>query len=130
MVRAEFAAYQSSHLSVMCTYIEPSAQSKCARAVAGVSSSGATYRNFSLGYIAVKGTRSLVGTLGTDCEPQASPTCVTNSDPAAGFSSAESFDTLYNQALASAASPAHEYALITCVEVGGRWYVYLPPGSF
>jgi hypothetical protein len=105
-------------------------QSKCSSAVAGLTASGVSYTNFALGFIAIKGTQALVGTRGTDCEPNVTPRCVTNSDPAAIFASSKSFDDLYSESVASQASPGHAYALIPCVQVASRWYVFLPASSF
>jgi hypothetical protein len=129
-VTAELAAFTAGRLSETCVYVEPSVQSKCASAVAGQSTGGATFTSFSLGYIAVKGQQALVGFLGTDCEPQAQPTCITNSDPAAKFTSGKDFDALYAAEVAGGASPVHAYDLIPCVQVGSKWYIYFPPGTF
>jgi hypothetical protein len=130
VVKAELAAFTSGRLAAMCNYLEPAVQARCSSAVAGQTDTGALYTNFALGYIASKGTQALVGTLGTDCEPNASPTCVTNSDPAAVFSSDKTFDLLYSEAVASQSSSGHAYALIPCVKVGSNWYVYLPANGF
>lgn len=129
-VKAELAAFTSGHLSSMCSYIEPSVQSKCSSAVAGVPAAGVSYEHFALGFIAIRGTQALVGTLGTDCEPNMSPRCVTNSDPASIFSSYKTFDSLYSEAVASEAAPQHAYALIPCVKVASHWYVFLLDSSF
>jgi hypothetical protein len=114
----------------MCQYFEPSVQSKCSTDTAGKTAPASSYRNFSLGYIAVKGTKALVATLGTDCEAGTSPQCVTNSDPASIFSSAKSFDTLWTESVAAAISPVHAYSLIPCVQTDSHWYLYLPPSTF
>ena len=129
VVKAQLTAFLSGHLSAMCPYYQPAIQSKCSTALGTRSVSGITYKNFALGYIAIKGNQALVATLGTDCEPGVQPTCVTNGDPAAGFTSGQSFDTLYTTAIASEASPVHAYSLLTCVKVGSHWYVYLPPST-
>ena len=84
----------------------------------------------SLSYIAVKGTQALVATVGTDCQSDARPKCITNRNPATFFSSRHTFNALYTSAVASEASPVHKYSLITCVKVGSQWYVYQPPGAF
>jgi hypothetical protein len=68
--------------------------------------------------------------VGTECESDAHPKCITNHDPAKFFSSGHSFKSLYKSALASEASPVHMYSLITCLKVGGQWYIYEPPSVF
>jgi hypothetical protein len=117
-------------LTDACQYVEPAVQAQCSHLFAGHTLPGATLMNFSLGDIAVKGTEALVGTLGTDCQPEVLPHCVTNTDPAAEFSSGRTFDQLWAHAVESGSSPVHAYDLEPCVEVGSRWYAYLSPSMF
>jgi hypothetical protein len=129
VVEAEFAATDGGHLAQGCAYLEPAVQMKC-------SSDAATAPPFSiqdhlsLGYIAVKGTQALVALVGTDCQSDARPRCITNRNAATFFSSRHTFSALYRSALASEASPVHKYSLITCVRVGSQWYEYEPPRLF
>lgn len=73
-----------------------------------------------IGYVAVDGTRALVGFTGKICSPGSSPECVANTDPAAIFSSGGTFGSLWAQTVNWTSSSA--YALLPCVEVGGKWY--------
>ena len=88
-----------------------------------------TTTGFSLGYVAVDGDRALVGFTGTVCQPGQHPECVTNRDPAAIFSTAKPFATLWTESIASANSPILSYALTPCMRISGRWYLYSPTGQ-
>lgn len=74
-----------------------------------------------IGYVAIDGTRALVGITGKICSPGSRPECVTNTDPAAIFSTRETFATLWARTVSPASG--NTYALEPCVEVGGKWYV-------
>jgi hypothetical protein len=113
-----------------CRYFEPSAQAECRKIIAGVPSADlGTVTRFSLGYVAVDGDRALVGFTGTECQPGQQPECVTNRDPAAIFSTAQSFAALWTESVASANSPVLGYALTPCLKIGGLWYVLFPTGT-
>ena len=73
-----------------------------------------------IGYVAIDGTRALVGYTGTICTPGDTPECTTNTDPAAIFSTGYTFAWLWEQT----AGPdfSHMYALLPAVEVDGKWY--------
>jgi hypothetical protein len=110
-----------------CTWYPPSAQASCQAAVAKVpAGSGGTMRNFALGYVAVNGNEALVGTTGTSCSPDATPTCESNDDPAAVFAQAKPFPELWAESVAADLSTTNSYQLTTCVKVGDKWYVYSP----
>ena len=116
---------EAGDFAAVCGLLEPSAQALCTLTGTG-GSSGESYQNFGLGYIAVDGTEALVGTVGTFCDPTETPTCMTNSDPAAIFSSGQSFATLFSQAVAAANSTSNIYSLAPCIEIGGQWYLDIP----
>ena len=129
VVEAQFAAVDGGKVAEGCAYFQPAVQAKCSAATANVPPLS-IQDQLSLGYIAVKGTHALVSTVGTDCQSEARPKCITNRNPATFFSSRHPFDALYKSALASEASPVHKYSLITCVKVGSQWYVYGAPSTF
>ena len=129
VVEASFAAQDGGHLAQTCAYFQPAVQMKCSAAVAKLPPLS-IQDQMSLGYIAVKGTHALVSTVGTDCQSEALPKCITNRNPATFFSSRHAFNALYTAAVASEVSPVHKYSLITCVKVGSQWYVYSPPNAF
>jgi hypothetical protein len=73
-----------------------------------------------IGYVAIDGTRALVGYTGAICTPGDTPACTTNTDPAAVFDAGYTFSWLWEQTPGPDFS--HTYALLPCVEVGGKWY--------
>jgi hypothetical protein len=115
--------------TALCSYLLPSAQSKC-RTVFGSVSPGMLAakmpfaKNFRLGYVAIDGTKALIGTTGEECEPGQSPECYTNNSPAAIFNSGKSFSALWNTAVAETnnSNSPNVYTLSPCLEVGGKWY--------
>jgi hypothetical protein len=80
-----------------------------------------SFESIKIGYVAIDGTRALVGITGKICSPGSTPECVTNTDPAAIFSAGNTFATLWTRT--SRPSTSNTYSLLQCVEVGGRWYV-------
>jgi hypothetical protein len=110
-----------------CSYFPPSAQASCQTLMAEVpAGSGGTMQNFALGYVVVDGNAALVGSTGTSCSPSATPTCSSNTDPAAIFSQAKPFSALWAESVAADLSTTNSYQLIPCVKVGGNWYLYWP----
>lgn len=110
-----------------CTYFPPSAQASCqAVAAAAPAASGGSMQNFALGYVAVDGNAALVGSTGTSCSPDATPSCTSNGDPAAIFSSGKPFTVLWAESVAADLSSSNSYQLVPCVRAGGSWYVYWP----
>jgi hypothetical protein len=110
-----------------CAFFPSSAQATCQAALANVrASAGGTTQNFALGYVAVDGNKALVGSTGTSCDPNATPTCESNDDPAAIFSQAKPFSVLWAESVAADLSPANSYQLMPCVNVAGEWYLYWP----
>jgi len=113
-----------------CRYFEPSAQAECRKLIAEVpGGSEGTMTGFRVGYVAVDRDRALVGFTGTLCVPFEHPECITNRDPAAIFSTARSFATLWAESIVSANSPVLSYALQPCFRIAGRWYLYFPGGA-
>jgi hypothetical protein len=126
VVQAVLETESTSGLAASCPYYTPSFQSECRQLAAKASGSGETdtVKNFHLGYVAVDGDRALVGFTATIC--LSGRGCVTNSDPAAVFSSGESFSALWPQEIAAMNSPTFAYSLANCVKVGDAWYNYPP----
>lgn len=97
------AAEDSGSYTSLCTYYEPSLQSKCHSQVSAeisaspsaVASQIGTIKNLAVGYTAIRGHEALVGGTGTFC---ASGKCSTNTDPAALFSSGKTFSALWSTA--------------------------------
>jgi hypothetical protein len=114
-----------------CGYFLPSAQAQCSQALSAVpAGSTPTVKGLALGYVAIDGTRALVGTAGTYCTTEGGqkPGCFANHDPAAIFSTARPFATLWSQTIA-AENFRPAYSLTPCVEIGGRWYADALPGA-
>jgi hypothetical protein len=109
-----------------CRYEQPSQQSSCRTTFGQVTRSEAaselpTFKHFALGYMAIDGTKALIGVTGTICVPNQKPSCYTNKDPAAILDSGKPFATLWNKAVAA---PANVYSLSPAIEVNGSWYAY------
>jgi hypothetical protein len=112
----------------LCSYVPPSSQSKC-RTVFGSASMSQiagqmpTFKSFGVGYVAIDGTKALVGETGKVCD-SAAHRCYSNGDPAAIFSSGKPFSSLWKTAVAetNSSSDSNTYSLSPCVEIGGKWY--------
>jgi hypothetical protein len=76
-----------------------------------------------IGYVAISGTRALVGFTGKVCPRGATPECVANTNPAAIFSAGNTFAALWTLTVSPKSSSTHSYGLTPCTEVGGKWYV-------
>jgi hypothetical protein len=118
---------ESGQFTADCAYVEPDEQADCTSSLASIgpsamASAAGTAKNFAIGYTAVDGNEALVGTTGTFCSPDSTPSCFTNSDPAAIFSSGKSFATLWSDANSSQTS-SNAYSLAPCIEVNGKWYL-------
>lgn len=124
------AALSANDPATACTYLgsspaaacsEPSGQSARNRLPYGVS--------FKTGYVAVDGTRALVGFTGKICSPGATPlpgatpACIANANPAAIFSARNTFAALWRQATSQDSTGTSAYMLLPCVKSGGKWYV-------
>ena len=136
-VAGDVADIESGQLLADCSYVVPDEQSNCKSSINSVeaslgpsalASAAGTAKNFGLGYTAIDGNEALVGTTGTFCSSDSgssgsSPSCFTNSDPAAILSSGKSFATLWSEANNSNSSSS-TYSLAPCMEVDGKWYLY------
>ena len=121
---------QAGQFQADCAYVVPTDQSECKSSVASaeasvgpsaLASDVGTEKNFAIGYTVIDGDKALVGTTGTFCsDSSGSPSCFTNSDPAAIFSTGKSFATLWSEANNST---SNGYSLAPCLEVGGKWYL-------
>jgi len=117
-------ALSSGHVADFCRYEQPSVQSSCNATMSQVTPAEVkgqlpTFKNVRLAYVAIDGTKALIGLTGTICLPKQTPSCFTNNDPAAIFDSGKPFATLWSEA-ESAASNA--YSLSPAVEINGSWY--------
>jgi hypothetical protein len=133
LVKSYVTVANSGKISGLCQFVEPAGTSACDKALAAASgSNGALLSHFALGYVAIDGDRAVVGLTGTNCNPTEKPTCSTNRDPAALFSSGRSFAALYAQAVASQNPDTanNDYSLAPCVRVDGKWYIEVPPNDF
>jgi len=132
VVLAYTAAVSASNYQALCATVAPDAQSDCNKATAGAKPSGTKDTNIEIGYVAVEGNEALVGFTGTNCDPNDSPKCNTNSDPAAILSSGKPFDQLYSAAEASVVSTTTNgaYSLGPLIQVNGDWYLNIPDSYF
>jgi hypothetical protein len=115
-----------------CGYVDPTAQASCKSSLTQAPKDQLPYfKNEALGYVVTHGTQALAGITGSLCAPGSTPECSsTNSDPAAIFSSAKPFATLWSQALAASnSSNSNAYSLAPCIEVSGQWYIDISSSS-
>lgn len=119
-------ALSAGPITDFCKYEQPSQQSSCRSTFGQVTKSEVasqlpTFKNFALGYLAIDGTKALIGVTGTICVPNQKPSCYANKNPAAILDSGKPFATLWRQAVAA---PANVYSLSPAIEVDGSWYAY------
>jgi hypothetical protein len=79
--------------------------------------------SFKIGYVAISGTRALVGFTGEICSPRTTPKCLANTNPAAIFSTGNTFAALWTLTVSPNFNDTSPYTLLPCVKVGGKWYV-------
>jgi hypothetical protein len=116
------AALSSKDLTATCeyAYAYANAVAQCETQLSRVPPDQVPYSvSVKISYVAIDGTRALVGITGKICSPGNRPECVTNADPAAIFSTGNTFTALWAQ---TANTSGNIYALLPCVEVGGKWY--------
>jgi hypothetical protein len=125
-------ALNAKKYTAVCSYLLPSTQSKCRTTFGSVSPSLLATKmpfakNAGLGYVAIDGTKALIGTTGEYCAPGQSPECFTNNSPAAILNSGKSFSALWKTTVAETNNPnsPNVYTLSPCLEVGGKWYADL-----
>jgi hypothetical protein len=126
VAKAVIGSINAGKLSVYCQLVEPSVQETCGQAIAHVTSTGEDFKNIALGYVAIDGDQALVGMTGTFCNTHAKPTCTTNADPAAIFSSAKPFATLFGDEVSAGNDNSNAYSLFPTVKVGPDWYLDIP----
>jgi hypothetical protein len=80
-----------------------------------------------IGYVAISGTRALVGFTGKICSSGATPECMANTNPAAIFSAGNTFAALWTLTVSPNSSDTSSYGLLPCSEAGGKWYVGTRP---
>jgi hypothetical protein len=122
----ELAALSSKDPAALCEYAYAYASpvARCEAQTSRTSLNQAPYfTSVKIGYVAIDGTRALVGFTGKVCSPGKTPECVTNADPSAIFSTGDTFTTLWAHTVNSPNSPSSDaYTLLPCAEVGGKWY--------
>ena len=79
-----------------------------------------TYKNVVVTYTAIDGNEALVNITGTVCDPSQTPSCTSNSDPAAVLDSGKPFTTLWAESVASSGG----YTPFVMTKVNGKWYNY------
>jgi hypothetical protein len=129
--QGEISALNAGKPAGACPYFPPSTQAQCRKALAGApDGSGVTYKDSALGYVAIDGTKALVGSTGTFCAAAQTPQCGSNDNAAAIFDTAKPFAVLWAQALAAdSLSAQNSYSLAPCVKIGSKWYNWSPPDS-
>jgi len=121
---------ESGQYAKICDVVQPSAQSQCESDLSSVAPSAIaslmpTFKNYEISYTAIQGDEALVGATGTICAPDQTPSCETNSDPAAIFDSGKSFAALWT---AATNASSNAYGLSQEIKVNGTWYGYSPSG--
>ena len=118
------AALSARDPATACEYMSVSSAPQCKAALGQISRSRLAYGvSFKIGYVAVIGTRALVGYTGKICSPGARHECTANTHPAAVFSAGNTFAALWEQTVHPNSDDNSSYRLLPCVEVGGKWYV-------
>jgi len=118
------AAVSSKDPATFCDY-EDDVSSRCKAVLSEIPRNQLPYGvSLKIGYVAVSGTRALVGFTGKMCWPGTIPACVANTNPALGFSAGGTFAALWAKAVnLDSVSATSFYRMQPCVEVGGKWYV-------
>lgn len=118
----------SQKFTQLCAYVPPSTQSKCksifsSASTGMIASQMPTFDNFKIGYVAIDGTKALVGETGKVCA-KGKTECDSNTDPAAIFSSGKPFSALWTESVSetNSSSDSSKYSLSPCREIGGKWY--------
>ena len=116
---------EAGDFAKFCSYLPPSQQGGCNSTLSGVPAASLktempTYKNVVVTYTAIDGNEALVGVTGTICDPNQTPSCISNSDPAAFFDSGKPFPTLWSESVANSSS----YTPAPMTKVNGKWYIY------
>jgi hypothetical protein len=124
VVQGIVTANATNQLASGCAYVEPSFEAQCSQdAASALASQIVSVKNFAIGYVVIDGTQALVGYTGTTCGADLAPQCETNTNPAAIFSTGQSFQTLWTEANDFNSSNANTYSLYPCIEINGQWYI-------
>jgi hypothetical protein len=110
----------------ICDLLQPSQQARCtsefgSAQASAIATAMPTFKNLRVSYAAIDGAEALVGMTGTICSPDQTPSCVSNSDPAAIFDSGKPFSALWTESVSAASSA---YSLTPMIEFDGKWYGY------
>ena len=119
------ASANAADIAKFCSYFPPSEQDYCnstysAIPAASLKSQMLTSKNVVVTYTAIDGDEALVNITGTVCDPSQTPSCTSNSDPAAVLDSGKPFTTLWAESVASSGG----YTPFVMTKVNGRWYNY------
>ena len=123
------AALSSKDPATACDYVfvDPAAAG-CTAQIGQTRRNQLSYSvSFKIGYVAISGTHALVGFTGKKCSPGVTHECMANTNPAAIFSTGNTFAALWTQTVNAAFNSPSSYRLQPCVEAGGKWYVGLGP---
>jgi hypothetical protein len=114
----------------VCDYILYGPRARCRTDYSRVTRGQLPYAvSVKTGYVAIDGTRALLGYTGELCSPGSIPRCIANDNPAAIFSAGRSFGALWTLTVNPSFEPAPMYSLLPCVEVGGKWYYGAGPAA-
>jgi hypothetical protein len=119
------ASAKADDVAKFCSYFPPSDQDYCNSTYSGMSAASLkttmpTNKNVVVTYTAIDGDKALVDVIGTICDPSQTPSCTSNSDPAAFFDSGKPFTTLWSESVASSGG----YTPFAMTKVNGKWYNY------
>jgi hypothetical protein len=119
------AGAEAADFSKFCSYFPPSDQANCNSTYSGVPAASLktampTDKNVVVTYTAIDGDEALVNVTGTICDPNQTPSCISNSDPAAFFDSGKPFTTLWSESVANSSS----YTPAPMTKINGKWYLY------
>jgi hypothetical protein len=118
------AALSSKDPATYCDYISVGPAARCKAQFSQVPRNQLPYGvSFKIGYVAISGTRALVGFTGKICYPGAMGGCITNTGPAAIFAAGNTFAALWTQTVHPNSSDTFSYRLLPCAEEGGKWYI-------
>ena len=117
------AGANADDFAKFCSYFSPSNQGSCISAYSGMSAASLkaamiTSKNVVVTYTAIDGDEALVGITGTVCDPNQTPSCVSNTDPAALLDSGKPFTALWSESVASTSG----YTPLAMTKVNGKWY--------
>jgi hypothetical protein len=118
-------AAEDADYAKFCSYFSPAEQDNCNSMYSGVPAASLktempTSKNVAVTYTAIDGDEALVNVTGTICDPNQTPSCISNSDPEAFFDSGKPFTTLWSESVANSST----YTPAPMTKVNGKWYMY------